>query len=106
MSQAWSEFDRAVHRLASPGTQHARLCSACSPTLVNLRKKELPAESQADFERLTQTLGASGGRADSQRVAAAIAALSEPQVEDLLALLMRIHQALSLYQPRTAPPGP
>ncbi len=103
MSQAWREFEMALQILAGPGTQRERLRRACGPTLVNLRKKELPAESQGDFELISVALLCGLGPIDRNALETSIGALDDAMVGQLIAAVVRIHSALAHYQPLPRP---
>lgn len=97
MSLAWRELDGAIRALAGPGTQRQRLLGACRHVLP-LRRKELPAEIRADYDLLCAVLGG-----DPAALSGAVEAAGDEAVAAATDAIIRMHDAVTRYQPIPKP---
>nr|WP_315218231.1 hypothetical protein [uncultured Duganella sp.] len=102
MYTAWTIFNTALHRLAGPGPQRARLAGACGPAMLSLNRKELPRERREEFDALVQLFGA-GGRFVARDVEEVVAALTDAQIAAATRAILSICDQLTRYEPIDAP---
>lgn len=99
MSRAWQQFTLAMHALAGPGSQRERLIKACIPHLVDLKPKDLPAEIRSEFAKLMRDFSIGSPRIEKNTLASTIEALQEAEITAITASVIRMHDAITRYQP-------
>ncbi len=99
MSLAWTEFSTAVLHLSGPGSQRERLSQACVPSLVLLRRKEIPAEVRTMFDCWSARLSHGAPMLSGASLRQHIAAMNEYEVSVCIADMLAIYDAITRYQP-------
>jgi hypothetical protein len=102
MSYAWESFSQAMRALASNDTQRERLLRAYKMHLVQLTKKDIPAEIRDDFDRLVIEIRRCSvkDKGDLKGIAEHV---GDHEVACMIDSVIRMYDAVARYQPLPSP---
>ena len=104
MSYAWQQLQSAVRILSMPSDRRERLTAAYAK-LLKLKPKDLPAEVVDDYCRLVGGISRYPAKSITREIKAEVQSLSDAEVMESIDLILSMHDALSVYQPRPIRPS-
>lgn len=101
MSLAWRQLQSAVRVLASTGDRRECLHVALGK-LIKLKPRDLPSEVADDFTALVGTISRYPIRNIGREIKAEVDALSHAEVVEAIRKIVRMYDAVDVYQPRSS----
>jgi len=95
---AWEKFHGAVLTLAGQGDQRDRLANAYLFDLMHVDTSTLPQGIRGDFEMLKETLASGTPEADEGTVVAAVKAMDEFQMHELVEKIVSMYDTIARHQ--------
>jgi len=98
MSNAWREFNSAIHTLAGTGSIQKRLANAYIYHLMRIQENILPKELQQDFNKLGEDLTRVQAKGDEGNVAATTATMTDSKAREYVGIVISMYDKVVRYE--------